>query len=87
MRNIPIIGCLTSPQENHMNTREWTPEGVDAAIRTMRSVIAEGNTLGDDDAIGRHLDDLEREGVTEIDSSRTESGRPELVVADPSWFR
>jgi len=66
--------------------REFTQAGIEAAIPALNRVIRDGRVLGDEAALERHLADLERDGVTEVDSSRTVSRRPELVYADPSWF-
>jgi len=66
--------------------RYITAVGVDRALLAMRSTLADGKTLGDDRAIGEHLDALERDGYTEISRHLTASGRPEIVVASDDWF-
>lgn len=67
-------------------TREWNAYRVSDALAALNAVLRPDATLGDDRAIGAHLDALEREGVTEVSGSITRSGRPELVQADPAWF-
>ena len=66
--------------------RYMTTTGVERALQAMSETLAEHKTIGDDRAIGQHLDNLERDGYTEISQHLTASRRPEIVVADAGWF-